>query len=309
RQVNGRFCPGCGAEVTAASEQTTVRPADSGAPASPQVGSSAGEPTAAQPTVQPSYAAPPGDAGGYPPPGPAAAAPASYPPPGYAAPPPGEKKNTGLVALVAGLSVAVVAAIVVIAFLATGKNSDSTSTGAAAAGASSSTTPTTAGSAGLDNNTAPPPPPPAPPTTISPALGQAAQLIATSSQARGLVSNAVSGWDGRTNCDSYSVIADLNQAANIRRDISNRLRGGFAFPAEYLPMFEALAQSMERSIDFDDAYIQFVRGGYCGAPYGYYKSQFDSLNSAATNKKREFINQWNPVAQQYGLPTFSEESI
>lgn len=130
-----------------------------------------------------------------------------------------------------------------------------------------------------------PPQPPQPPPPTPPA--QNPNLIAAQKLAQ-IVEYSVQGRDDVQSGRYDAAIA--NRQATLQR--LARLSGG---TAQLQSAKRTLARAMQASLNADRAYAS-------GDDPSYYNAQ-------ATTLKRQFVSEWNPIAAEYNLATYSEGDI
>ena len=73
-----------------------------------------------------------------------------------------------------------------------------------------------------------------------------------------------------------------------------------------------LLNALQASLNADTDYLQWARQEQAGCFPASNSTAFNAAGSwdtQAVTAKTSFANQWNPVAQQYSLPTVTEENI
>lgn len=112
-------------------------------------------------------------------------------------------------------------------------------------------------------------------------------------------------------CDKSAAIADMEAASDARASLMDKAGGTdlAALPSgAYLK--SALVDFLRASYEADEAYLRWTRGASgCPSTKAAGFEAVTEANSRARARKTEFLDAWNPVAQQYGLPTRDVRSI
>jgi hypothetical protein len=160
---------------------------------------------------------------------------------------------------------------------------------------------------------------PTPAVSTSPsetdALQQLAAAVRQSSAARSITVNATGGV---ANCTigTGAGIAMMNQSIRTRRAALSEVSGlsGDSVPGGPA-LISNLVQAMNYSISADHRFIAWMRhagsAGTCPAQQNG-DPAWDAglrLSELAMNEKYQFVGAWNPLAAQFGLPTYSALNV
>ena len=174
-----------------------------------------------------------------------------------------------------------------------------------------------AGHAGSPNPPQPTSTRPVPSSSTEPARQQAAQglsaLLAQSVAVRGSV---VSAFGDLTRCGPQVAqdAAAFRQAAASRERLISRLAalpGRSALPA---PMIAALTKAWQASVQADQDFAAWAQDE---SSHGCHKNSTSDPHfraaagpdNRATQYKKVFTASWNPIAAQYGLPTYQWDQL
>ena len=106
--------------------------------------------------------------------------------------------------------------------------------------------------------------------------------------------------------------ATFQQAVASRQSLLSRLGsmpGAWALPAT---MISSLTQAWQASISADQDYAAWAKDESAGCTPGGSDANLAAAagpGNQATQNKIAFVNSWNPIAQQYGLPTYSQDQL
>jgi hypothetical protein len=239
-------------------------------------------------------------AGGYPP--------AGYPPPGRLPPPDGRSRRGRMIigALAVIVAVGGVAAGLLVArahassghLAGPGHSAAAQSSGSSAAGSSGTAAPTSPPSSG----------------TASAQQQGADNLSALLSQSvsdRGAINNAYNDVQscGPTLAQDQ---ATFQQAVTSRQGLLSRLGtmpGASALPAG---MISSLTRAWQASITADQDFAAWAQDESASCAPGGSDANLSAAtgpDDQATQDKMAFVGSWNPIAQQYGLPSYSQDQL
>ena len=155
--------------------------------------------------------------------------------------------------------------------------------------------------------------PPASATASSPQQGahNLAALLSQSVSDRSAINNA---YTDVQNCGPTLAQdqATFQQAVASRQSLLSRLGsmpGASALPAT---MISSLTQAWQASISADQDYAAWAKDESAGCTPGGSDGNLAAAagpGNQATQSKIAFVNSWNPIAQQYGLPTYSQDQL
>jgi hypothetical protein len=247
---------------------------------------------------------------GYPPPGyqPADHQPPGYPPPGYQPRPDGGGSRRIIVGVLAVIvAVGGVAAGLLIA-------RSHTSSGHLA-GQGHSTPAQSSGSPGTGSPGSVSPSSSAPSSATASAQQQGADnlsaLLASSVSDRGAINNA---YNDVQSCGPTLAQdpATFQQAVTSRQSLLSRL--GSMPDAAALPagMISSLTQAWQASITADQDFAAWAQDESANCTPNGSDANLSAAtgpDNQATQDKTAFVASWNPIAQQYGLPTYSQGQL
>ncbi|MBS2965364.1 hypothetical protein KGA66_20100 [Actinocrinis puniceicyclus] len=150
--------------------------------------------------------------------------------------------------------------------------------------------------------------------------GESAQLrafvsiLSDTASARSAVGNAVNGVGACTQ-DPASGISTLQSSARSRTDDA---QAAGQLPVDAIPGGESLRSTLvsllQDSASADSGYAQWMQDiASQGCPVdtssdqGYQSG--DQASQTATQDKQNFVAQWNPLAAQFGLPTYTADQL
>ncbi len=216
--------------------------------------------------------------------------------------PPARRSRGLMVGLGVGALVVVIAAGAIAAVVLSGKKSGG---GGGPGGQVSSSPPPHSASS----------PPPAP--TARSQASAISTLLMTSGTTRGKLEPAVA--DIENNCSAVSASQLASDVATIRTvQMQRKSEYSQAFDlqvgalANGSQLKNGLLNALQASLNADTDYLQWARQEQSGCFPASNSTAFNSAGSwdtQAVNAKTSFAGQWNPVAQQYSLPTVTEENI
>jgi hypothetical protein len=215
-------------------------------------------------------------------------------PPQY--PPPAKKSKGVLLGAVGGTVVVAVAVAAVVVVLGHKTNSGGGPTNPPSTSSSSSSSST--------------PPPTSPAQTAQSEATAVNNLLTNMANSRGPLQSAVSNVGNCTNLSGD--ITQLQQIAGARQGELNSaqslqtgaLSNGGTAQSE-------LVTALRLSLRIDNDYLSWARdqqANGCGSYSSAYQDA-NAHNNEATNDKIAFLNTWNPIASQYGLPQYSAGQI
>jgi hypothetical protein len=142
-------------------------------------------------------------------------------------------------------------------------------------------------------------------------------LLMTSGTTRGKLEPAVA--DIENNCSalpSSQLAADVATIRSVEMQRKSEYTQAFDLQVGALAngsqLKNGLLNALQASLNADTDYLQWARQEQTGC---FAASDSNAFNDAGTwdtqavNAKTSFAGQWNPVAQQYSLPTVTEENI
>ena len=140
-----------------------------------------------------------------------------------------------------------------------------------------------------------------------------ASYLSQSAAVRPNVSNAVNGVQSCSESPADAE-ATIQQAITARQNILNGLQtlsvGALPNGAQ---LVSALRTAMQNSLDADNDYHAWMMGlassgNSCGSNANQDSNYAAAGNadSAATTSKEAFVNLWNPMAPNYGQPTYTD---
>ena len=142
-------------------------------------------------------------------------------------------------------------------------------------------------------------------------------LLMTSGTTRGKLEPAVA--DIENNCAAVSSSQLASDVATIRTvQMQRKSEYSQAFDLQVSALANGsqlkngLLNALQASLNADTDYLQWARQEQSGCFPASNSTAFNSAGSwdtQAVNAKTSFAGQWNPVAQQYSLPTVTEENI
>jgi hypothetical protein len=258
------------------------------------------------PEYQPADHQPPG----YQPPGyqPAGYQPPGYQPPGYQPPPDGGGSRR--------IIVGVLAVIVAVGGIAAGLLiARAHASSGHVAGQGHSTPAQSAGSPGTGSPGSVSPSSSAPSSAAASARQQGADnlsaLLASSVSDRGAINNAYNDVQscGPTLAQDQ---ATFQQAVTSRQSLLSRL--GSMPDAAALPagMISSLTQAWQASITADQDFAAWAQDESANCTPNGSDANLSAAtgpDNQATQDKTAFVASWNPIAQQYGLPTYSQGQL
>jgi hypothetical protein len=160
------------------------------------------------------------------------------------------------------------------------------------------------------------------PTTQQPNSGTTAQSEATSiSNLLMSSANTRTQWDSTTlvndtgNCvDIDEDVTQIGDIANSRSSELNQVEGlQFDKLSNGSSLKSQLMSALQISLQIDNDYLNWAKQQQSsGCAYGFnntYYSNASAEDNQATNDKQAFLDNWDPVASQYGLPQFSSGQI
>jgi hypothetical protein len=247
------------------------------------------------------YRAPDHQPGGYPP--------AGYPPPGQL-PPPGGGSRRGRI-IIGGLAV-----IVAVGGVATGLLvARAHASPGHLAGSSHSTAAQNPGSgaAGSSGATAPASSPPSSGTASAQQQGadNLSALLSQSVADRGAINNAYNDVQ-RCGPTLAQDRATFQQAVTSRQGLLSRLStmpDASALPAG---MISSLTQAWQASITADQDFAAWAQDESASCTPGGSDANLAAAtgpDNQATQDKIAFVGSWNPIAQQYNLPAYSQDQL
>jgi hypothetical protein len=187
-------------------------------------------------------------------------------------------------------------------------------TSAPAANTAPVTPATTSGPAPAPTTTAPATTPP--PTTAPPPVTEqqgATHLSGLLAQSVSIRNSIVSASQDAGNCGgAFAQDAQtFRQAAAARRSLIgqlDRLPGAQALPAQ---MLSDLRSAWQASATADDDYARWADDEAAGGctTNDTWLAATDAPNQQATAGKMAFIVLWNPIANRYGLPTYTQDQL
>jgi hypothetical protein len=239
----------------------------------------------------------------------APAAPADYPPGGY---PPGEPPSPDGGSRRGRVILAVLAVIVVAGGIAAGlliAKAHGAQHTAAGPGASSP-----AAGTGSSPGSAPPSSAPASSATApteQTGASNLSKLLAQSVSDRGAINDA---YNDVASCGPAlsSDQATFRQAVTSRQALLNQLSsmpGAAALPAS---MISSLTQAWTASVKADQDFAAWAADESAGCTPNGSDANLSAAtvpDNQATQFKSAFVASWNPIAQQYGLPTYSQAQL
>lgn len=248
--------------------------------------------------------------------------------------PPGGGQRGVLVAAFVAAGVLVVVLIVLIAVLLVRRNDNQVATD----GATTVSSATSLGSSSSTSTTAPASTTTAAPTTTTTAPttttadpGVAAlrgamvdldRILVQSTQGRGQVGNAVAGVKS-CSINPQEASREINNVISNRQSVLAQInavdtRGSAQAGALVGQLRNAIQYSIDADIHYRDWMVFLYTDYYYTTPIGCpsgaapTNAAYDAGNASsgqATNAKRSFVSAYNPVAQSYGLRTWSDTEI
>ncbi|WP_161789811.1 hypothetical protein [Streptacidiphilus neutrinimicus] len=327
--------PGHAGEVPTVSAPGTQSPfgAGFGAPPSPQVGFQAGAAPFAPPGVRPGAEAPTVGAPAY---APNFQVPAQSPDYGVPGPPPFRRPDfggpqpppaayTGADEAPRRMSTGVMLAIVIVVAavlgvgavwgLGLGRSSGSAGSGASpVASGGGSASGSTGGSAAPSGSPSGGASPSASGSATAGAQAQAQAVDSLLSQSKGVrqsIGSAATDVSGCTNlADAQGA---FQNAANSRQSLANQAT---TLDVSQLPngaaLLQQLAQAERDSANADNAYASYAgslaSSGTC-TPNAPLPQSVTAANTTATNDKNAFVVEWDQIAAQYGLPSWTKNDF
>ncbi|HMH92445.1 MAG TPA: hypothetical protein VK586_15335 [Streptosporangiaceae bacterium] len=247
------------------------------------------------------YQAPDHQPGGYPPSG--------YPPPGQRPPPDGGSRRGRII-------IGVLAVIVAVGGIAAGLLlARAHASSGHLAGPGHSTAAQNSGSSATGSSGAAPPTSPPPSSGTASAQQQGADnlsaLLSQSVSDRGAINNA---YNDVHSCGPTLTQdqATFQQAVTSRQGLLSRL--GAMPDASALPagMISSLTQAWQASITADQDFAAWAQDESASCTPGGSDANLAAAtgpDNQATQDKIAFVGSWNPIAQQYDLPTYSQDQL
>ena len=216
--------------------------------------------------------------------------------------PPKRPRGVLIGTVIGTLAVVIAAAVVAVTVL----NRSNTGNGGNGGNASSSPPSTSSSS-----------PATSPPPTAQSQATAMSNLLGTSSVTRGMLEPAVS--DIENNCSALSGSQLASDVATIKTVASQR-QGEYsrAFQlqvgalANGSQLKNGLLDALQSSLNADNDYLKWAREEQSGCFPASESSAFNNAggwDNQAVDAKTTFASQWNPVAQQYNLPTVNQADI
>jgi len=214
--------------------------------------------------------------------------------------PPKRSRGVLIGAVIGTLAVVIAAAVVAVTVLNRGSNGSNGGNQSSSSPATSSSSPATS-----------------PASTAQSQATAMSNLLGTSSVTRGMLEPAVS--DIENNCSALSGSQLASDVATIRTVASQR-------QSEYSQAFQlqvgalangaqlknGLLDALQASLNADNDYLKWGREEQSGCFPATGSSAFNNAggwDTQAVNAKTTFASEWNPVAQQYNLPTVNQADI
>jgi hypothetical protein len=233
--------------------------------------------------------------------------PGGYPPPGHRSPP-GDGPRRGRILIGALAVIVAVGGVTAGLLLARGHSSPGSLAGSGQSTAARHSSPGAASSSGT---VAPTSPPASAPASAQQGAHNLAALLSQSVSDRSAINNAYSDVQ---NCGPTLAQdqATFQQAVASRQSLLSRL--GSMPDASALPatMITSLTQAWQASISADQDYAAWAKDESAGCTPGGSDANLAAAvgpGNQATQNKIAFVNSWNPIAQQYGLPTYSQDQL
>ncbi len=221
------------------------------------------------------------------------------------------RKSRGVVigAVLATLIVAI-AAVAVVYFVVVPKKHTNANGGGSSHHSSSVTTPPSSPSSQSSSS-----------QSTTPATQTASSQASAMSNLLSTSANSRLQWNSNTlvndvaNCGDLSY--DISQIKDIANERSNELNQADALQTGALPngstLKSELMNALQISLQIDNDYLHWAQqqqssGCSVGTNSSYY-SEATSEDNTATDDKTTFVDNWNPVASEYGLQQFSAGQI
>jgi hypothetical protein len=227
--------------------------------------------------------------------------------------PPGGPRRSPLPVIAVSIAAVALVGAGIGAYILIGQSSSSSS-GTTGLGSQSATgTGTGNGPASPTQSSSSAPPPTTPPTSQGTAEKTAATslagLLSQSSQDRNAINAA---YNDGISCGNLSADqSTFQQASANRQSLLNQLgslQGASTLPSS---MISDLTSAWQASIQADNDYAQWLgdeNTSGCTQQDSYFQAA-TTPNNQATTYKSAFINQWNPIAAQFGLTEYNQSTL
>ena len=146
------------------------------------------------------------------------------------------------------------------------------------------------------------------------------QLLQASSQGRGEISSVIARTEA-CNLPPDQASTQISSVADNRQSVLNQIAGITPPTPAMQRVLDTLQEALTHSREADRQYAQWVlnqTSWYYAPPVGCpsgrmprdeFHARASSESAAATAAKRRFVDLYNPLAQRYGLPTWTESRI